>query len=91
MSDCQSWFGSARSKRVSGRGAFSTAGGFASSRPSSCRILRTVVSETPSPSKRFSTSLMRWGPCVGFSCLARTTKSRLASSSLGAVGAGPVC
>lgn len=91
MSDCQSWFGSARSKRVSGRGAFSTSGGRDSSNPSSCRIRRTVVSDTPSPSKRRNTSAMRRVPSAGLSCFARTTRARLASSTLGAALRGPVC
>lgn len=90
MSDCQSWFGSARSKRVSGLGAFSSSGALDSSSPSSCRILRTVVSGTPTPSKRLSRSEMRRVPSSGLLCFVRTTRARLASSSLGARFTGPL-
>lgn len=72
MSDCQSWFGSARSNRRSGLSRRSTSACSVSS-PASCRMRRTVVSETPRPSKRASTSRMRRVPHSGFAARASTT------------------
>jgi hypothetical protein len=81
MSDCHSWFGAARSKR---RGGCSRAGSWlarSSSSPSSCRIRRTTVSDTPSAWNRRSTSLIRRVPHSG--CFSRSfvTASRLASAA----------
>lgn len=67
MSDCQSWFGAARSKRRGGCSRAPVGSGRSVSIPSSCRIRRTSVSETPSASNRASTSRMRRVPCSGCS------------------------
>lgn len=75
MSLCQSWFGSARSKRRSGLSRRST-GSCSTSKPDSWRMRRTVVSETPKPSKRASTSRMRRVPHSGFAARAPTTLRR---------------
>ena len=80
MSDCHSWFGSERSKRRTGFGSRSRVGVAGSRSPSSCRMRRTVCSDTPSPSKRASTSSMRRLPYSGCSCLTRVTASRVPSS-----------
>lgn len=79
MSDCQSWFGAARSKRRGGCSRAPVGSGASTSSPSSWRILRTSVSDTPRASKRASRSLIRRVPCSGCSCLAATTASRFAS------------
>ena len=82
MSDCHSWLGAARSKR---RSACSRAGvgSRSSSNPSSCRMRRTWLSETPSASNRFSMSLMRRVPSSGCSRFSAATASRLGSGGFG--------
>jgi hypothetical protein len=84
MSDCHSWLGAARSKR---RGGCSRAGAASAAgiSPSSCRIRRTSVSDTPSASKRRSAALMRRVPYSGCSRRISVTASRLAvAAALGA-------
>jgi len=78
-SDCHSSFGCARSNRRSGcsRGP---AGSGASSSPSSWRIRRTTLSETPSASNLRSTSLMRRVPNSGCSSFSAVTASRFGSA-----------
>ncbi len=78
MSDCQSWFGSARSKRVSGCSR-SVGRGCCSSSPSSCRIRRTSVSLTPSASNRSSSALIRLVPYSGCSIFSCFTAARFGS------------
>jgi hypothetical protein len=79
MSDCQSWFGSARSKRRSGGGG--RGAGFAVSRsPDSCSILRTSVSLIPIASNRISTSRIRLVPYSGCALFSASTASRRGSS-----------
>jgi hypothetical protein len=75
MSDCHSSFGVARSNRRSGC-SLAGVGSRASRSPSSWRIRRTSLSETPSASNRFSTSLMRRVPYSGCS------RRRLVTASL---------
>jgi hypothetical protein len=77
MSDCHIWLGPARSKRL---GPCSRAGpaGRGSMSPASCRIVRTCVSLTPSPSTRASTSRMRRVPYSGCSSRSPTTACCLA-------------
>ena len=80
-SDCQSWLGSARSKRT-GEGlapGLRRAASRLGARPSSCSTRRTVVSEAPRPKKRFSTSRMRRLPACGCACLTASTACRRAS------------
>lgn len=79
MSDCQSWFGSARSKRRSGCARAGVAAGASGISPSSCSTRRTVVSDTPSPAKRASTSRIRRVPHSGCACRVSTTWTRRAS------------
>ena len=79
MSDCHSWFGAARSNRRGGCSRAPVASGASVSSPSSCRMRRTSVSETPSASKRASTSRMRRVPCSGCCCRSATTARRRAS------------
>jgi hypothetical protein len=88
MSDCQSWFGSARSNR---RGAGSSRGVLAGASilPASCSIRRTSVSLTGSASNRFSTSRMRRVPYSGCAAFSASTASRRGSSSFPPRGAGP--
>lgn len=83
MSDCQSWFGAARSKRRGGcsRAAIGTYSGIS---PASCRIFRTVVSLTPSPSKRASASRILRLPQSG--CV-----SRAATTAVRSVGCPVAC
>jgi len=81
MSDCHIWFGRARSKRRGGLGPRGRCAGAAPIRPSSCRIRRTVASDTPSPSKRARTSRIRRVPALGSSRLACTTACRRGSLS----------
>ena len=85
MSDCHSSFGWARSKRRSG---CSRAGvcSRSSSKPSSCRIRRTVLSATPSAENRRSTSAIRRVPYSGWSAFSAVTASRLGSSVFGLAG-----
>lgn len=83
MSDCQSWFGSARSNRCWGGPGLDTGAGTLSSSPSSWRIRLTVVSETPRPSKRAITSRMRRVPCSGCARRVCTTASRRGSAPRG--------
>lgn len=85
MSDCHSWFGAARSNRL-GPCSFSGGGGRASSSPSSCRMRRTWLSETPSASNRLSMSLMRRVPSSGCSRLSAATASRFGSAAFGLGG-----
>jgi hypothetical protein len=78
MSDCHSWFGAARSNR---RGGCSRAVSWlarSSSSPSSCRIRRTTVSDTPSAANRRSMSLIRRVPYSGCSRRNADTASRFA-------------
>lgn len=86
MSDCQSSFGCARSKRRSGCSR-ADVGSRSSSSPSSCRIRRTSLSDTPSASKRLSTSLIRRVPYSGCSRLSAATASRFGEGR-GAGGTG---
>lgn len=79
MSDCQSWFGSARSKRRSGCSRAAVLAG--SINCASCSILRTSVSLTPIPSNRFSTSRIRLVPYSGFAFFSAITISRRGSSA----------
>jgi hypothetical protein len=72
MSDCHIWLGAARSKRL-GPCSRAAVGSRVSSSPVSCRIARTCVSLTPSPSKRASTSRMRRVPYSGCSERSPTT------------------
>lgn len=81
MSDCQSWLGAARSKRRGRCGCEGDGGGVSGMRPSSCRMRRTSVSETPSASKRLSTSRMRRVPKSGCSLRTATTASRFAAAA----------
>ena len=88
MSDCQSWFGSARSKRRgpgSGRGVFAGA----SSSFASCSIRRTSVSLIGNASNRFSTSRIRRVPYVRFARFSAITASRRGSLLSGCRFAGP--
>jgi hypothetical protein len=81
MSDCHSWFGAARSNR---RGGCSRAGSWlarSTSSPSSCRIRRTTVSDTPSAWNRRSTSLIRRVPHSGCSSRSFLTASRFAAAA----------
>jgi hypothetical protein len=87
MSDCHSWLGAARSKRRGGLSPRSTGPGVGGvAIPVSASTRRTVVSETPSASKRWITSRIRRAPYSGCSSLravtAATTGSLL-SSGLG--------
>ncbi len=75
MSDCHSSFGWARSNRRSGCSR-AGAGSRPSNSPSSCRIRRTSVSDTPSASKRRSTSRIRLVPYSGCSRFSAATASR---------------
>ncbi len=79
MSDCQSWFGAARSKRRGGCSRAPGASSVSGMSPSSCRIRRTSVSLTPRASKRAKTSRMRRVTCSGCSIRSATTASRLTS------------
>lgn len=90
MSDCQSWFGSARSNRRSGCSRGPELEVASGSRPSSFRIRRTSLSDTPSASNRLSTSRIRRDPYCGCSRLTRTTASRRGSdlTGLGALERG---
>jgi len=87
MSDCHSWFGAARSKRRGGRSPRSFgpgAGGPAI--PVSASTRRTVVSDTPSASKRWITSRIRRAPysgCSSLSAVTAATTGSLRSSGLG--------
>ena len=65
MSDCQSWFGSARSNRRCGCSLAGVATVASGSSPSSFKIRRTSLSETPSASNRASTSRIRRDPYCG--------------------------
>lgn len=79
-SDCQSWLGSARSKRRSfalGRARGRSRG---SAKPSLFSTRRTVVSEAPIPKKRLSTSRMRRLPAWGCARFTSSTASRRASA-----------
>ena len=78
MSDCHSWFGAARSNRRSAC-SLGIAAGRSSSNPSSCRMRRTWLSETPSASNRFSRSLIRRVPSSGCSRFSAATASRFGS------------
>lgn len=78
MSDCHSWFGSARSNRRGGRSR-ATGAARAATSPSSCRIRRTSDSLTPSASKRESTSRIFRVPHSGCAVRVATTASRRAS------------
>lgn len=80
MSDCQSSFGSARSKRRSGWPLASARGAASAKSPSSCRIRRTSVSETPSAANRASTSRIRRVPYPGCSRRSSVTASRRTSA-----------
>ena len=80
MSDCQSWFGSARSNRCSGGPGLAAGSGTVSSSPSSWRIRLTVVSEIPSPWNRAIRSRMRRVPCSGCSRREATTAARRGST-----------
>jgi hypothetical protein len=80
MSDCHIWLGAARSKRL-GPCSRAAVGSRASRRPASCRIPRTCVSLTPSPSKRASTSRMRRVPYSGCCSRSPTTASCLACAA----------
>ncbi len=88
MSDCQSWFGPARSKR---RGRGSSLGVFASVSisPASCSIRRTSLSLIPIASKRLSTSRIRRVPYSGCAFFNASTASRRESSALFAAGVFP--
>ena len=86
MSDCHSSLGSARSKRRSGC-SLAGVGSRSSRSPSSCRIRRTSLSDTPSASKRRSTSRMRRVPYSGCSFLTARTASRLGSTGRSPGGA----
>lgn len=81
MSDCHIWFGAARSKRRGRCGCAGDGGGVSGIRPSSCRMRRTSVSETPSASKRARTSRMRRVPYSGCSVRRPTTASRFAAAA----------
>ena len=85
MSDCQSSFGCARSKR---RWGCSRAGvaSRSSSRPSSWRIRRTVLSATPRAANRRSTSAIRRVPYSGWSSFSAVTASRIGSGAFGRTG-----
>ena len=88
MSDCQSWLGSARSKRLgpgSGRGVFAGA----SINFASCSMRRTSVSLIGKASNRFSTSRIRRVPYSGFAFFSASTASRRGSSASGSRFAGP--
>ena len=81
-SDCHSWLGSALSKRC-GEGlapGFLRGASRLGARPSSFNTRRTVVSEAPSPKKRFTTSRMRRLPACGCSRLTASTASRRGSA-----------
>ena len=56
--------------------------------PSSCRIRRTSLSDTPSASKRASTSRIRRVPHSAFCCLSATTRSR-GTDGVGFLPRGP--
>ncbi len=87
MSDCHSWLGAALSNRR-GPCSLSGAGGRSSNNPSSWRMRRTWLSETPIASKRFSMSLMRRVPSSGRSLLSAATASRLGSGAFALPGSG---
>jgi len=89
MSDCHSSFGPARSKRRSGCSR-PAAPGRASRSPSSWRIRRTTLSDTPNASKRRSTSAIRLVPYSGCSRFSPATASRRGSGAFG-FGAGRGC
>ncbi len=79
-SDCHSWFGSARSKRVTlglGRGLLLGVAGAAM--PSSRSTRRTVVAEVPMPRKRRSTSRTRRLPARGCAVFTATIAARFGS------------
>jgi hypothetical protein len=78
-SDCQSSFGCARSKRRSGCSRASACGCVSRS-PSSWRIRRTALSDTPSASNLRSRSLILRVPNSGCSSLSAATASRVGSA-----------
>jgi hypothetical protein len=74
MSDCQSWFGAARSKRRGGLSPRSTGPGIGGvTIPASVRTRCTVLADTPSASKRCTRSRIRRAPYSGCSCLSAIT------------------
>src|SRR6267143_3717226 len=79
ISDCQSWFGSARSKR---RGPASSlrAPACGSSSPASCSMRLTSLSLIPIAWNRFSTSRIRRVPYSGCAFLSASTASWRGSS-----------
>jgi len=87
MSDCQSWFGAARSKRRGGRSPRSTepaAGDVVI--PVSASTRRTVVSDTPRASKRSTMSRILRAPysgCSSLSAITAATTGSFLSSGLG--------
>ena len=88
MSDCQSWFGSARSKRR-GKGSGRGIGAGVSNSFASCSIRRTSVSLMGSASKRLSTSRMRRVPYSGFDFFSAITASRRGSAAASFAFPGP--
>jgi len=71
-SDCQSWLGSARSKRFGVGCGFGLALGLFCVSPSALSTRRTVVSDAPIPKNRRITSRIRRLPAEG--CAALTSK-----------------
>ena len=97
MSDCQSWFGAARSKRR-WRVLARTCGGPRLDEPASCRMRRTVDSETPSASHarkevpdaarahsgsavRMAITASRWATRVGVGGLRPSDRSVFSASA----------